>query len=301
VTKALTMRQRGAGQAAIEELLSHQRNARRPSSVARFFGRSPLEAESAALFALAQGELAAGELLERLPPEWAVLHSVPTGIAVTGTAATGTAGNGTAANGTAAEGTESGVLSHVVVGPGGVFAISSRLHENQKIWVADTVLLADGYRHTHLSHVESQAQRVAGVLQRRMPLPPPVRPVLAIVDSRSITIRERSHVMVVDAWKLRRRLTEMPAVLEPSEVTEVRAILEDPASWSMPGTTPLTSGSPVAAGTPLRAEFDALATEVRVAHARRRGWRLAAYSVVVLSAVLALPYVVDGVRSLFEQ
>jgi hypothetical protein len=277
VTETLTMGQRHAGQATIEELLAQHRSDRARSLAGRIFGRSPLGPESAERYRHAQAQLAVGELLERLPPEWTVISSAPPREGHPG-------------------------IDHVVLGPSGIFTISSKLHKDKKVWVADSILVADGHTHPDIPETERHARRVTTILESRMPLPAPVHPIVAVVDAKQITIREQPQtVHVMDAWEVRPALVSAPAVLDAGDLHQIRAILDDPESWGL-----AASGSAAGAGAggtashadQLLAEFRALDAEVRSAEARRARWKLAAYGVAVITPIAAFPFLVELVRGI---
>jgi len=277
VTETLTMGQRRAGQAAIEELLRHHRQTPARSLVARVLGRSPLSAEATALHRDALAQIAVGGVLERLPPEWTVISAVPAGSAPAGSEAPG--------------------IDHVVVGPGGLFTISCKVHTNRAVWVADSILVVDRTTLGHIPEAVTQAQRVTDVLGERMLLPATAQPVVAIVDAKRITIRERpAEVLVLDARSLNGTLTSLPPVLGAAELQEIRGILNDPESWD--GGTPEvqdadTNPDARARLDALLGEFAALDSEILIAEARRVGWKLAVYAVVLIAPIAAFPYLVD--------
>jgi hypothetical protein len=277
VTETLTMGQRRAGQAAIEELLRHHRQTRTRSLVARVFGRSPLSTEATALHRDALAQIAVGGVLDRLPAEWTVISAVPGSDEAPG-------------------------IDHVVVGPAGLFTISCRVHTNRVVWVADSILVVDRTTLGHIPEAVKQAQRVTDLLGERMLLPATAQPVVAIVDAKRITIRERpADVLVLDARGLNATLTGLPAVLGAAELQEIRGILNDPQSWN-DGTPELPDGdtNPDARARldALLEEFAALDSEILIAEARRVGWKLAAYAVVLIAPIAAFPYLVDLVAAI---
>lgn len=272
MTETLTMGHRRAGQAAIEELLRHHRQMPARSLVARVFGRSPLSAEATALHRDALAQIAVGGVLERLPPEWTVISAVPAGSDAPG-------------------------IDHVVVGPGGLFTISCKVHTNRAVWVADSILVVDRTTLGHIPEAVTQAQRVTDVLGERMLLPATAQPIVAIVDAKRITIRERpSQVLVLDARSLNGTLTSSPPVLGAAELQEIRGILNDPESWD--DATPEaqdadTNPDARARLDALLGEFAALDSEILIADARRVGWKLAIYAIVLIAPIAAFPYLVD--------
>lgn len=285
MTETLTMGQRRAGQASIEKLVQLHRNTRTRSVLARVFGRSPLGSEAHAVYRDAQAQLVVGGLLGRLPPEWSVISSAPS-----------------RSGGTS--------IDHVVAGPAGVFTISSKLHTGDDVWVADSILVVDRSTLGHITDARVQALTVTGLLEATAPLadsvpvsvpvsaalpvpmPVPVRPVVAIVDAKRITIREQpADVLVLDARALPRILTQLPAVFSASELREIIAVLNNPATWNADGVVKPASDD-------LFVEFAALDTEVRAAHSRRARWKLAAYAVAVIAPIAVFPYLIDFVEFL---
>lgn len=282
MTGTLTMGQRRAGQAAIEELLRHHRQTPTRSLVGRVFGRSPLSTEATALHRDALAQIAVGGVLERLPPEWTVISAVPAGSVPAGSDAPGIDAPG---------------IDHVVVGPGGLFTVSCKVHTNRAVWVADSILVVDRTALGHIPEAVTQAQRVTDLLGERMLLPATAQPVLAIVDAKRITIRERpAEVVVLDARSLNRTLTSLPPVLGAAELQEIRGILNDPESWDdgTPGVQGADTNSDARARLDaLLQEFAALDSEILIAEARRVGWKLAVYAVALIAPIAAFPYLVD--------
>nr|WP_281369845.1 nuclease-related domain-containing protein [Leifsonia psychrotolerans] len=268
------MRQRCAGQSVLENLVRHQADAPPRSRIARFFGRSPLGAEASAWYQAAQGEIAMGRILDQLPPEWTVLHALPAGLSALD-------------------------IDHLIIGPCGIFTVNTKHHSDTEIWVAESTLLVDGQMRNYIPDAETEAQRVSAIIEERMPLPAPVQPVVAFVDSKRVTIRQKpAQVKVVDAWQIRRWLTNLTPVLSPTEQHQVAELLDDPGTWHETGPVQIVPGEAVrhpGVRTPagLTATFELLATEVDAAAARRRVWKLAAYAALVLTPVMALPYLLS--------
>lgn len=274
VTETLTMSQRTAGQGAMEYLLHSQRSVRPRTTIARLLGRSPLDPGARPLYLAAQAQRAVGGMLELLGPGWSVIHSAPGGAA----------------------GAE---IEHVVIGPAGVFTVGSKQHRNQKVWVAETVLVAGGLAQDHIREATRHAGRVGTILENRMALPVRVVPLVAIVDAREITIRRSpADVHVLDGWQLRAWLRRLPPVLDDRQVAEATAILDDPDSWGAGERRPGAGGAAPARNEELVAEFSALDADVRSATARRAGWKVVAYAVAVTLPIVAFPYLVDWITAL---
>ncbi|MGX9900726.1 nuclease-related domain-containing protein [Arthrobacter sp. SA17] len=73
------LKARMAGHSVIEKLLAERVGQRPPSFLGSIFGADPLSPDDHPWYKGALGEIAVGRLLERLGPEWTVLHAVPVG------------------------------------------------------------------------------------------------------------------------------------------------------------------------------------------------------------------------------
>lgn len=250
-----TMRHRFAAQSVIEELLLEHSITTPRTSLARLLGRSPLHIDNEAGYLGAKGEIAVAAHLAKLPPEWTVFHSLPVG-------------------------TEHPSVDHLVVGPGGIFTITTKHHGGQSIWMDKRFLMVAGRKVNYIREAELEAERVTRLLRERMPLLGSVRPVVAFVDPKEIVIREQpSDVKVIDARDLRRWLTRLPPLLFPRERVELATIIDDPDTWhALSGSEP----------DELMVRFEALDTDVREAYARRVFWALLGALTIVGAEVVAV-------------
>ena len=80
----------------IEKLLTDRESLPSRWLLGRVFGADPLSPENHPWYKGALGEMAVGRVLERLDPEWKILHAVPVG-------------------------TGASDIDHVLIGPAGVF------------------------------------------------------------------------------------------------------------------------------------------------------------------------------------
>jgi hypothetical protein len=225
--------------AVIAECVRVQREVPVRSAAARFFGRSPLSEESRPWYAGALGEIDVARRLERLGPEWTVLHAVPIG-------------------------TRGSDIDHLVVGPTGVFTINTKFHEDAKVWVGSRRLLVNGQPKDHLRNARHEADRVSKLLTSAIGDEVKVRAVIAIVAAKEITIREQpADVTVVRAGDLARWLRRHKPLLQPERVAEIARTVRRRETWTS------------AAETPVDAErFAALQREVSKARGVRVLWSL---------------------------
>lgn len=265
MTQTITMRSRCAAQSVIEELLRENALTRPRSPLARFFGVSPLSAASVPWYASAVGEIAVAALLAELPPGWAVFHAVPM----------------------ANRGQD---ISHIVVGPGGVFVVSTKHHRGQYVWVGGTVFLVSGQKTDYLHGAVSEAEWVTTLIRGRMPLLEPARGVVALVGPRHIALRRGpKRVTVLNARTLRRWLVALPEVLSAADAREVVALLDDPAVWGIADPLPPEE---------LVRQFTALDTEVRAARVRRVDWALIGGALVAVALCAAAPFLLGALTAL---
>ncbi len=250
--QAPAMRQRFAAQTVIEELLRQHESTPPRNTFSRIFGYSPLSTQSVSWYRGAQGEIIVGGILATLPPEWTSFHALPIG-------------------------RKDADIDHIVVGPGGVFTINTKHHNNKRIWVAGRTLMVSGHKHPHIPSAETEAKRVTTLLSERMPLAPPIQPVVVLVAPRSLSINKKpEQVKVITVSALRRWLLKHPVLLSETDLAQVAAILDDPSTWPV---RPEPNED-------YQAQFEALDAEVRSAYKRRTLWAL--FGLIALAAALFL-------------
>ena len=236
------MRNRIAAQLVIEHLLFRQTAVPPRTRVARLFGKSPLCPESESWYLGAQGEITVGKLLATLPVDWTAFHAVPIGKNDTD-------------------------IDHILVGPGGIFTINTQHHCGKRIAVGARTVTVSGHKKAYLPAAEHEAERVTTVLRERMPLVAPVQPVIALVDPKQITFRDKPvQVKVLDARGLLRWLEKLQPVLSDDEIAEAVVILDSPATWRQ---------HPTPAPDDVMTRFAALDGQVRRARIRRLVWTAA--------------------------
>lgn len=103
------------------------------------------------------GERRVGSELQRLSSRgWRVLHSVPLPREVD--------------------------IDHLLIGPGGVFSINTKHHQNAKVWVGDdSVKVNHGRPHPYARKSRAEARRVQKVLGPHCDFEVPVEPVMVFV------------------------------------------------------------------------------------------------------------------------
>jgi hypothetical protein len=147
--------------------------------------------------------------LERLTQEgWQVVHAVPLG----------------------RQGT---VLQHLLIGPGGLFSVTSYVHPGERIRVEDRTIEVDGRPVPYLRDARLEAARVQGVLRSAVGSELSVRAVLVLqgtLDMRSGTQPE--NVLVVERHDVPRVFRRFPERLEPARVDAIAVIARQRGTWA---------------------------------------------------------------------
>lgn len=251
------LQERIPGQAVISELLTVHGSDRPRSRIGRVFGADPLGPDSRPWYKGALGEIRVGQLLDRLGPEWTVLHAVPVGAGTSD-------------------------IDHVLIGPAGVFTLNTKNHANQSVWVAGSTLMVAGHRQRHIPNAAHEAARAAKLLAAVVAEPVPVTGVLVIVGAKSLMVREKpADVTVVTDRQLLRWLTRRKPILAPGQVARIIAVASLPGTWHR---NPPKPGNPDV----LYRRFTELQKKVDSARRRRTAWALGALAVlgVLLAALI---------------
>ena len=239
----LLLGERVPGQAVLEELMALQSRVPPRNWLQRVFGASPLRPETITWYKGALGEIAVGQILEALGPEWLVLHAVPVG-------------------------TGSADIDHVLVGPAGVFTLNTKNHSGQPVWVAGRALLVAGKRTRHLLCSAHEAARAAKLLSTAAGFPVEVTGVVVIVNPKKLTIKSRpERVAVVREARLLAWLRQLQPVLGTEQVAQIAQAAVRPGTWCRqpPATTDLPA---------LQRSFTALRLLVDQARRRQAAWAL---------------------------
>lgn len=207
----------------------------------RLVGSSPLSADSLPWFQGALGEIAVGQILGRLGPEWTVFHAVPVGAGVSD-------------------------IDHVLIGPAGVFTLNTKNHAGRNVWIGERAILVDGHKQHYLPHARHEAARAARRLSAAVGELVSVTPVLVLIEPGKLTIKQRpADVRVVTDRELLRWLKRRRPVLAPERIARIAAAAVVPGTWHH---HPAPPEDPVA----LQERFAELMQIVRSARRRRRLW-----------------------------
>jgi hypothetical protein len=250
------VRVRGPAYAVMIECLRIQSTAPRQSWGARLFGRDPIRPDARSWYRGALGEIAVVKMLTSLPAEWTVLRA-----------------------GMRAD------ADHVVIGPAGVFTITTKNHSGQRIWVGDDRLLVNGHRTNHIRDARWEASRVSRLLGAGDD--GPVTPIIAIVDPGILSFDQSrpAGVLVIAADRLRNTLTRRTREVSGAAIAELVRMADESGAWRRPEAV---------LDDTLRheARFARLKAEVDAARWRRGAWVLLGVLAVVASLGVLLVTVV---------
>ena len=257
---------RSPAQHAIREFLAAQRALPGRSTRSRLLGRSPLAQSGAHWYWAAVGELEVVARLDRLGPEWFVLHGLP------GPAAT--------------DGSAPSPIDHLVIGPAGVFSISIHDHSRQNVWVSRRAFMVDGHRLQHIRRAEAAVGHVERMLEAAAGRHIRAGTIIAVIDPGSLQVRDLpKDVFVVPASTLGAWLRARERVLDPESVGELAALTRLDTTW--PDTTVATPVIDVSARERERVEFDQVRREVTTARVVRTAWAIGV-TVLVTGTLVAI-------------
>lgn len=247
---------RGPAQHAIREFLAAHRRLPHRSTGSRLLGRSPLAKTGAHWYWAAVGELEVIARLDRLGPDWCVVHGLPAPAATDGTAPP--------------------YLDHLVIGPAGVFSVTIYDHTRQNVWVSRRAFVVDGHRLQYIRRAEAAVGHLERMLEAAAGRSVRASTIIAVIDPGSLQVRDLpKDVFVVAATNLGSWLKARERELDRASVAELAAFARLDATW--PEVPVAVSAIEVSARE--RAEFDRVRREVTIASVIRAAWSI---GVVVL-------------------
>jgi hypothetical protein len=225
------------------------------SALARAFGISPLHSDDWPWYQGALGERVVAQTLSKLPAGWHVFHSLPIGA-------------------------DDSDIDHVVVGPPGVFTINTKHHAGKPIWVGGGTFMVNGQRQPYIRNAEHEGARLTRMLRSRFPWAPEVRPVIAVVNSKSITVKTAPRLVHIDGGRtIIRWLMKQRAAFNAETVEQIAIFLDDPQSWRQLDAQDRTW---------LAAAFDELSAECAKAAKIQTAWKLAGAAALIIAFVWVL-------------
>ncbi len=254
----------------MRECLLLQARATPLSLFSRLFGIDPLDRDARRSYSGALAELAIEEALAALGSAWTVLHSVP--IAVDGS------------EGRPDTASDATVVDHLLIGPAGIFTITTHSHAGQSIWVGERTFLVDDERLSHLAAADDAGSAVSRFLAAALAaegtkLDAVVAPCIVVDAPETLEIRQRTgRTTVITAHTFAPWLNELPRLLSPVAVESFARAALRASTW------PARCSPHQDAPQPL-ADFDPLRRRVASARLRRLIWTAVG---VVLSYALVI-------------
>lgn len=253
-----------SSQQSISEFLAAHRAQPERGRRARLFGRSPLAAGSHWYWA-AVGELDMTESLDRLGLGWCVIHDLPP----------------------AGSDDHGGAIGHLIIGPPGIFAVTTYNHSRQNVWVGRRSFVVDGHRLQHIRSAEAAVGRVERALSAATGTGVAASAVIAVIDPGSLRVRDLPRdVFVVESRELASWLTGREPQLSQERVTALAAAAAARDTW--PGAVqPEVSQAAADEAARERAEFERVRREVARARLTRGLW-VSGVAAVLVAALLAV-------------
>jgi hypothetical protein len=151
-----------------------------------------------------------GALLAGLPRTWRTLHAVPVGRHRT-------------------------EIDHLVIGPGGVVAVSARLHPGAVVRVAGDTLRVDGERTRYVERARHDADRASVLLGTAERRAVSARGVVAVVGARKgVRVRRQPAdgvVTVLDDVDLTTWIKDLPPTLDGPAVERLYERARRSTTW----------------------------------------------------------------------
>ena len=262
---------RRPGQLCVDRSLAARAGAPRSSALRRVFGGSPVGVAERAVFEAARGERRVGRALDGLPTRWIVFHSLPCVGA-------------------------SGDIDHVVVGPAGLFAITTRSITGDRAVVTEDELLNRGERVPFGRSAAAATRRTARLAGSALPAELGVRSVLVVAGAHPVRLRFRARpIEVRDARSVRAWLEALPPVLEDHDVRRIGVRIAK--SFEANADPVALAADATSAGAVRASLFARLEREVDAARRIRLLWRgvgSAALAVGLWASFTQLPALLAG-------
>ncbi|GAB3140701.1 nuclease-related domain-containing protein [Marisediminicola antarctica] len=245
------MRERIPSYTLTREFVRRQSAAGDRGAAARVFGQSPLNPDVRSWYRGGLGEMEVVGEFGMLGAAWTVLHAVPLS-------------------------SSTSEVDHLAIGPGGIYAITTRNLSGQRVHVLGGTLRVDGSPTDHIRVARDEAERAAASLGKALGEVVEVRPVIVVIDPAS-TSRRPSSVAVLESGEVSSWLLGRPMVHSDAAVARIAAAAGSRATWRDCPLVDEQAESP-------ESDFTLLRSEVDAARSRARGWIVLAL-VAVLGAL----------------
>lgn len=200
------LRERVAGQSAMNEVVAAQESVQPRGRIARLLGVNPLGSAAKLSYRAALGELIVGDVLDGLGQRWDVLHDVPLDGDIS--------------------------LEHLVMGPAGTFAVRTANYRDLDVVIDGDILLASGKAHDDIEICVEQAEAASRELSVAAGYQVAVQSLLVVVAPRRLVVRhEPSGVVLATSAELERILTRLPKVMSGEHVAHISDLADLETTW----------------------------------------------------------------------
>ena len=124
----------------------------------------------------------------------------------------------------------------VVVGPAGLFLITSRVQSNAKVWVDEEVLWVNGRPTNRVRDARNAADRASARFSAVVGQPVRATPVIAVMNPLSLSFggEPTQRVVTLPADLVTQWLSDCSRTLSDDAVADFALIAEDRATWGPP-------------------------------------------------------------------
>jgi hypothetical protein len=156
----------------------------------------------------ALGEVAVAAQLQKLGPDWRVLHAVPVG----------------------SKGSD---IDHVLIGPPGVFTLNAKHHPNGNVWVYYDAFAVNGQRYPYIRNSRFEARRASKFLTRAVGSAVDVHGVVVVIGARRgfVIKQQPNDVRVVGRKQLAAWLNRLPRRQSQADVELIYHYARQSSTW----------------------------------------------------------------------
>jgi hypothetical protein len=245
--------------------LAVQAVARRRGRVAHFLGLNPLHAHARSGYRGALGEIVVAKVLAQLGPDWTVLHDVPVG-------------------------SEQRDIDHLIIGPAGIYTISTKNHSGKRIRIGGSTFIVNGQRLNYVREALREAARAGETLGLVSGRPVVVTPLIVVVNPAKLVVDAKPpRVTVLPLNDLKLWLDNRPRVMTDRAVVHFSLFADEASTWRTGAIPFVDTESSVR-------KFEQLRSEVDAARQRARRWTL----IVAGTALAVLPCALVASFKIFE-
>jgi hypothetical protein len=124
-------------------------------------------------------------------------------------------------------------IDHLVIGPGGLFALSVFRERATHVWAKGDTIVVDGDRKNWIQEASFVAGRAARMLSTRCEFAVRVQPVVVVVDALRLTVESGSDTHVTNRTRLLSWIETHPRRLSEEELDVIDDTARHPETWAM--------------------------------------------------------------------